>query len=427
MTSHHTRTLDWIDAQQDRMRGLVERWASINSWTHNLAGLATLAAQLESDFAILEGETTLLDLPPQESIDARGNLSFTPLGKAISICKRPDASVRVFLGIHYDTVYPPDDPFQSVHSPDELTLRGPGVIDAKGGLAVLLIALEALERSPFRDRIGWEILLNPDEEIGSPGSAGLLAGCAARNQLGLVFEPAFPDGSLVSERKGSGNFSVVIRGRSAHAGRDPAAGRNAVVAAADFALAAHRVNGRISEATLNVARIDGGGPVNVVPELAIVRLNARIAQRADQHLIEQELQRIASEITTRHEVAVQLHGGFLSPPKLLDDRTRALCRLVESCGQELNTPIQWTRSGGASDGNKLAAAGLAVLDTLGPVGGHLHSPQEYLRLDSLPQRARLCALLLLRLASGEDRIERKSPPTPRVEGLDIPSSQGDRI
>lgn len=400
--------LDWIGAQQGRMRGLVERWASINSWTHNLAGLATLAAELQSEFAVLGGEMKLLDLPPQESVDARGNVTLTPLGKAISIVKRPDARVRVFLGIHYDTVYAPDEPFQVVDSPDERTLRGPGVIDAKGGLAVMLIALEALEHSDLRDRIGWEVLLNPDEEIGSPGSAGLLAGCAARNQVGLVFEPAFPDGSLVNERKGSGNFSAVVRGRSAHAGRDFAAGRNAVVAAADFALAAHGLNGRIPDATVNVGRIDGGGPANVVPDLAVVRLNTRVARVEDQDAIEHGFQRIAKEVANRHEVAIQLHGGFFSPPKRLDNRTRALSRLIESCGQELNIPINWTRSGGVSDGNKLAAAGLPVIDTLGPVGGHLHSLQEYLRVDSLAERARLCTLVLLRLASGDIGFEHSS-------------------
>lgn len=383
------------------MRDCVKRWASINSWTHNLAGLATLASQLQSDFAVLGGKLTFLDLPPQETIDVRGNVTLTPLGKAVSIVKRPEAPLRVFLGIHYDTVYAPDDPFQSVDSPDAFTLRGPGVIDAKGGLAVLLIALEALERSEFRDRIGWEVLLNPDEEIGSPGSAGILAGCAARNRVGLVFEPAFPDGSLVAERKGSGNFSVVIRGQSAHAGRDFAAGRNAVVAAADFATAAHTLNGPIPEVTINVGRIDGGGPSNVVPEFAMVHLNVRVGRAEDQQPLEQDLRRITSEVAERHGVIARLHGGFLSPPKLLDDRTRALCRLIESCGNELGIPIRWTRSGGVSDGNKLAAAGLPVIDTLGPVGGNLHSPQEYLRLDSLAERARLAALLLLRLASGE--------------------------
>jgi glutamate carboxypeptidase len=385
------------------MRQLVTDWANINSGTHNLPGLARLASRLVTDFAVLGGDLKLLDVPPEESIDSRGYVIATPLGQAISIRKRPEAANRVFLGIHYDTVYGPDHAFQQVEAIDDDTLRGPGVVDAKGGLAIMLIALEALERSELAGRIGWEVLINPDEEIGSPGSAGLLAQAAARNRLGLVFEPAFPDGSLVSERKGSGNFSVVIRGKSAHAGRAFQEGRNAVVAAADFALAAHRLNGTIPEMTLNTGRIDGGGPVNVVPELAIVRLNARIAHTQDQPPIGSELRRIAAEVADRHEVSVQLHGGFLSPPKLLNDRTRELCRHIETCGSELGIPITWTRSGGVSDGNKLAAAGLPVIDTFGPRGGNLHSSEEYVSLSSLTERAKLGSLLLLKLAGGEIR------------------------
>jgi glutamate carboxypeptidase len=394
-------TLCWIDSQQDRLRRLVTEWAGINSGTHNLSGLARLASRLATEFAILDGQMKLLDLPPERSVDSRGEEIAMPLGQAISIRKRPGAPLRVFLGIHYDTVYERDHLFQQVEAIDADILRGPGVVDAKGGLAVMLIALEALERNGQADQMGWEVLINPDEEIGSPGSIGLFTEAAARNHLGLLFEPAFPDGSLVSERKGSGNFSVVIRGKSAHAGRAFAAGRNAVVAAADFALSAHRLNGTIPDMTLNTGRIDGGGPVNVVPDLAIVRLNVRIARSEDQQPIEAELARIASQVASRHGVSVKVHGGFPSPPKVLDDRTRQLCRQIENCGKELGIPINWTRSGGASDGNKLAAAGLPVIDTLGPVGGNLHSPDEYLVLPSLAERAKLCALLLLTLASSK--------------------------
>jgi glutamate carboxypeptidase len=113
------------------------------------------------------------------------------------------------------------------------------------------------------------------------------------------------------------------------------------------------------------------------------------------------LEQIAQGVATRHEVSAQLHGRFLSPPKLLDDRTRALCHRIEECGRELSLPIHWRTSGGVSDGNKLAAAGLPVIDTIGPCGGHLHSPQEYLMLDSLTERAKLCGLLLLKLAGGD--------------------------
>jgi len=324
-----------------------------------------------------------------------------PLGQAISIRKHPTAALRVFLGIHMDTVYGVDDPFQKVEQVDYQTLRGPGVIDAKGGLAVMLIALEALERSEVAGRIGWGVLINSDEEIGSPGASALLAEGAQRNHLGLVFEPALEDGAMVSQRKGSGNFSIVIRGRSAHAGRDFHAGRNAIVAAAEFASACAKLNGMIPEATINVGRIDGGGPVNVVPELAIVRVNARVARRDDQSRIEMEFDRIGAAVAARHEVSVQIHGEFLSPPKVLDDRTRELCAGIEECGRELDIPIRWRGSGGASDGNKLAAAGLPVIDTMGPRGGNLHSPAEFLLVDSLTERAKLCASLLLKLAGGE--------------------------
>jgi glutamate carboxypeptidase len=383
------------------MTQLVTEWARINSGTYNPDGLRKICSRLATEFGALGGELKLLDLPGEQVIDAQGNSTSVPLGQAISIRKRPGAALRVFLGIHMDTVYGPADPFQEVTRVDEQTLRGPGVVDAKGGLAVMLIALQAMEKSDIAARIGWEVLINSDEEIGSPGSAGLFVECAARNHLGLVFEPAFPDGSLVSQRKGSGNFSVVIRGRAAHAGRDFQAGRNAVIAAADFSLSASRFTGTIPEVTVNVGRVDGGGAVNVVPDLAIVRLNVRVARTEDQDLVLATIDRLADEVSARHEVSAQVHGKFLSPPKLLDDPTRELCHRIEACGRELEIPIQWRTSGGVSDGNKLAAAGLPVIDTMGPRGGNLHSPQEYLMLDSLTERAKLCGLLLLKLAAGE--------------------------
>jgi len=347
--------LAWIDQQQPRMRQLITQWAAINSGSHNLDGLDQLSRALQQHYSALGGEVTEIPLPPQHVIDNRGDEIDVPLGRALSIRKRPDAPRRVFLGIHMDTVYGPDDPFQSVEQVDANTLRGPGVVDAKGGLVVMLIALEALERSPIASRIGWEVLINPDEEIGSPGSAESFVRAAHRNHAGLVFEPTFPDGALVGERKGSGNYSVVFRGRSAHAGRDFQAGRNAVLAAADIAVAANRINSTLPDVTLNVGRIDGGGPVNLVPDRAVCRLNARASDPSHPPQIELELQRIASEIAARHEVTASVHGQFLSPPKRLDAPTLLLLESLSACGRELGMSLQWRSSGGASDGNKLAA------------------------------------------------------------------------
>src|SRR5262249_39128994 len=152
--------------------------------------------------------------------DDEGREKSRPLGKALAFQSPPRAGPRVLLGIHYDTVFGVDHLFQSVTRVDENTLRGPGVCDAKGGLLVLLHALLALERSPVAGSLAWEVLLNPDEEIGSPGSGSLFAAAAKRNDIGLLFEPALPDGSLVASRKGSGNFTFIVHGRAAHAGRD---------------------------------------------------------------------------------------------------------------------------------------------------------------------------------------------------------------
>src|SRR2546423_9757109 len=153
--------LDWIDSQARRMRRLVEQWSNINSYSHNLAGLAELSHLLKAEWKGL-GQIEQIPIGCQESIDSRGTIERKPLGQALRIRQRSDAPLRVFLCIHMDTVYPPEDGFTTVTEVDANNLRGPGVCDAKGGLAVMLIAVEAMERSPWSEKIGWEVLINPD-------------------------------------------------------------------------------------------------------------------------------------------------------------------------------------------------------------------------------------------------------------------------
>ncbi len=388
-----------IATQRKRMCELVTAWANMNSGSRNLEGLNQLAERLTSDFAVLEGETSRVALPPPESIDSSGEKIQTRSADALMIRKRPDAPLRVLLCIHMDTVYGIDDLFRAVKVVDEKTLNGPGVADAKGGLCVMLIALEALEKSPLAQRIGWEIIINPDEEIGSPGSMGLLRQAAGRNHLGLIYEPALADGMMVGQRKGSGNFDLIVRGKSAHAGRDFHAGRNAIHAAAAIVGELERI--ALPEVTVNVGRIDGGGPVNVVPALAVVRLNVRVPTAPMQRNVEDEIGQIVARVGQREGIGIELHGGFSSPPMEMTDARQRLYERVAECGKQLGLSLRWQSSGGASDGNKLAGAGLPVIDTLGPCGGNLHSPQEFLLTDTLTQRAQLSALLLMKIAAGE--------------------------
>jgi glutamate carboxypeptidase len=244
------------------------------------------------------------------------------------------------------------------------------------------------------------VLVNSDEEIGSPGSGCLIEECARRVQLGLVFEPTLPDGHLVSSRKGSGSFSIRVRGRSAHAGRDFHHGRNAIVSAASIATQLHGLNGLWPEMTLNVARIEGGGPTNVVPDLAIVRFNIRYSDPSSEPEILQALETIVAQ-SGSEGIQVLLHGQFSSAPKVLDERGERMLEAVRDCGLELGLDLHWQPSGGACDGNRLAACGVPNVDALGVRGGRIHSPEEFVLLDSLTERAKLTALFLMRLADGE--------------------------
>jgi glutamate carboxypeptidase len=394
--------LQWIDSQAARMRKIVREWADVNTGTYNVAGLATFRALLKETWAPLGGEMVETELPDELTIDSLGHVVRTPLGRALSIRKRPQAPIRIFLCIHMDTVYPVDSPFQRCDLLDDNTLRGPGVTDAKGGLAVMLIAALAIERSTLAEKIGWEVLINPDEEIGSPGSSPLFETAARRNHVGLLFEPAYGAGDLVSERSGSATFTAVVRGRSAHAGRDPKSGRNAIHAMASIIVALGRLAS--DNVTINVGKVEGGGPVNVVPDLAICRFNVRVRTPQEQRIVTSEIEKLIAAAGAQEGIRVELHGGFHRPPKLLDEKTRRLLDGALACGRELGLTMGHCRTGGVSDGNQLAAAGLPNLDSLGPRGGRIHSPDEFLLLDSLTERAKLTTLLMLKLAAGEIAI-----------------------
>jgi glutamate carboxypeptidase len=382
------------------MRRRVIDLCNINSYTFNLEGVARVGEQAEHLLEALGAKIEWIDLPPAESIDDRGEVVHRNLGRALRARKRPDAPRQVFLGIHLDTVYPPDQPFQEVQGIDKNTLRGPGVIDAKGGLVVMLTAIEALERSGVAPQIGWEVLLNPDEEIGSPGSANLLGESAKRNHVGLVFEPAIGEGNLVDSRKGTGNFTFIVHGRAAHAGRDFAEGRNAIAALAEIVVRLHALNGSMGAVSVNVGKISGGGALNVVPDLAIGRVNVRTTVPEDEGRLREAFRAIVDDANRRDGIRVTLHGAFSAPPKILDPRSRKLLDGILAAGRELGSSLSTQPSGGVSDGNKLAAAGLPVIDSMGPRGGKLHSPEEFLYIDSLTERAKLTALVLFKIASG---------------------------
>lgn len=391
-----------LDTCQSEMVSLVQRLCNQNSGTYNLEGLQVVREMLAQEYAILEADVNVRDVEPQTRVDDSGQLVTRELGALLHLVKRPENRPRVLLCIHMDTVYAQEDAFQECVWDDPHRLNGPGVADAKGGLVVMLYALRALESSPWSDRLGWEVIINSDEEIGSIGSAKFLAERAGQADVGLLFEPSLPDGTMVSTRKGTGNFEFVFRGRSAHSGRDFEKGRNAVVACCKMMNDIWHLNEK-SGATFNVGRISGGGALNIVPELAIGRINVRATSLEEQQEAERMLGRLVDHYNSTESplegIKVEQYGRFTSPPKMMTPEIVELQKRIETCGQWLGIDIGWRPTGGACDGNKFSAAGLPNIDTLGPQGGLIHSSAEYLLTDSLVSRAKLAALALMSLAS----------------------------
>ena len=400
--SQFSSWLERLDDQQESMLAETIQLAEINSGTFNVKGVNRVRSELERLTQGLGGTREIIEVPPCEQINDTGDVICHDLGKALRISKHPDAPLRIFFCGHMDTVFAADHPFQSVRWLDDNNLNGPGVTDLKGGLLVMIRALETLECSPWAGKIGWEILFNPDEEIGSPGSAALIREAASRCNLGMIYEPCFPDGNLVGQRKGSGNFAAACKGRAAHAGREHHLGRNAIRAMSDFINALDDLNGQREGVTINPGYIHGGGAVNVVPDSCVFRFNIRIDKPEDEAWCFNRITSIMTTLNARDGISLELHGGFGRKPKILTPANKRLLSLACECGAELDMHFEWLPTGGCCDGNNLAAAGIPNIDTLGVQGGKIHSADEYLVVDSLVSRARLSALILMKLAASDD-------------------------
>lgn len=384
---------------QDLVTRAVD-WCGINSGSRNRQGLEIQLNALAKAFSLLPGKLERVQLAPSHEIGADGERVAFDHADAVRLTVRPGAPIQVVLTGHFDTVYPVGSTFRSVRTRDDGALWGPGIADMKGGLSIMLGALEAFETHPLAARVGYVVLLSPDEEIGSPASAPLLAQLAAGGHIGMTYEPCMPDGALAGARKGSGNFHVAVQGRAAHAGRDFASGRNALAAASEIATKLHAMNGRRDDVTVNIAKIDGGGALNVVPAAAVLRFNIRTPDRGAEAWCLDQI-RAAISTSSKDGIGIDLHGGFTRPPKPVNSAQQRLLESVREVGALLGQSITWRSSGGVCEGNNLFASGLPNVDTLGARGGAIHSEDEYAWPESFAERAVLSAALLMKIASGE--------------------------
>ncbi|MFC3051746.1 hydrolase [Kordiimonas pumila] len=402
--------LEQVSERQLEMVALVEAWSKINSGSRNLVGLDTMEAEIVKAFEPLGAEVAYIQLPDGEMVNAKGQVETMKNGRCIRIFKRPTANRKVLLTGHTDTVFAVDHPFQAPKYLDDITLNGPGVADMKGGIIVMLNALKAFEETPDAASVGWEVLLSPDEETGSLASGAILAERAKTADIGLTYEPALADGTLAGARKGSGNYTVVVQGKAAHAGREFHVGRNAVVALSQIVGELASLTGGRPELTVNPAVVQGGVAANVVPDMAWCRFNVRLKEPEDAIWFENKVQNIIDKANAVEGYSVMLHGGINRPPKALTPANLLLMEKIKLCGADLGIDVNYVPTGGCCEGNNLAAAGLPNVDTLGVRGGKIHSAEEFALIDSFSERAKLSALILMAFANGllDDVVKAKA-------------------
>ena len=303
---------------------------------------------------------------------------------------------RVLLVGHADTVYAAGTTDAMPVVLDGGRLRGPGVVDMKGGLVVMLYAVRSLLAHRPRLAGSIRVVINSDEEPGSPSSRGRWPELARGAAAALVFEPGRPGGTLVLRRKGVGIFHLRVTGRAAHAGAEPEKGASAIRALVRKCLDLEGLARPDAGTTVNVGVISGGTHAYVVPAEAEAAIDARVATAAEAERVLSGMRAIASRPDVAGTVAA-LEGEFHRPPLEPGPETARVIGIVEAVGRELSTPVCWTSTGGASDGNNIAAAGVPTVDAMGPEGGGAHSVAEYLDVPSLVTKTALAAGVLDRL------------------------------
>lgn len=370
----HSRLPQYIDD----LRTLVD----INSGTFDKQGVNRVVDVLEGWYRGL-GAT----------VDRRAGDVY---GDILTASFRGTGPGSVLLVGHTDTVYPSGTVEERPMRIDGDRIIGPGTADMKAGDLSIVYALRALLDQMSEIPGTVVVLHNPDEEIGSPSSKQVVADLSSRADAVLVLEPGRANGDVVVARKGIMDIQVWAEGKSAHAGVNHDQGRSAVLALAHFVTAVEGLNGTLPDLTVNVGRIEGGDRPNVVPDRAYARLEIRGFERAVLENAAEQIRKLAQSpsvegTSLRVEVSVE-HW-----PMHRSAAGNRLYELGRGLASTLGINLGAQATGGASDGNTAAAAGRPVLDGLGPVGGHAHSPDEYIEVSSVVPRTSLLAGLIAEL------------------------------
>ena len=385
-------------------RDLLRELLEINSGSENTDGLELVRKRLIPEFEKLGFRTTTVDTGDRHKI-----LVFDFDGE------KPEL---LLLG-HVDTVFPAASAFQKFSSQGD-RLMGPGVIDMKGGIVLILNILTDLKQSPKDAEILKKIrvLLDDDEETGASHSKAKFAEWVKGIPYGLVFEPGLSNRSLVNSHSGVHWSELTVKGRAAHAGMEHEKGLNACVELAHKIIEISKLTDYRKKLTVNVGTIHGGIKPNVVCEEASAKIDIRFVERADLNSALKRIENITAKSATRNSLlGIETHSQLKDlgeTPSLTRASTDKLYLLAQEAGLQAGVPVKGEHVGYGTDAGHLAGTGIQLLVGLGPVGGGMHTDSEFMDLNSYLPRKKLGTALIRRVLNSQGSRERK--PLSRPEG-----------
>ncbi|HLX58103.1 MAG TPA: M20 family metallopeptidase [Ktedonobacteraceae bacterium] len=373
-----------MDAYLEDLKTIV----NIDSGTFTKPGIDRVGAYLQERFADF-GFSTHFEKQTQYG----DHLVATHSGG------NPTGPRLLFIG-HIDTVFSEGEvarrPFNITQVNGGRIATGPGVLDMKSGVLIAMYSLHLLIEAQEAAYQRVTFICNSDEEVGSPSSRPLVQEWARQSDAVLVFEPGRAESTVVSSRRGCGQYRVEVHGLSAHAGVEPQRGRNAILELSYQVQKMQALNGMVPGTTLSVGIIHGGERTNVVPDYAYFDMDARASDKTGQQALEAAMQQVVSQ-NKLQGTRITLSGSMLCQPFERNKANERMVQLAREAGSELGLKIQDVSSGGASDANTTAAMGIPTLDGLGAGGGLAHNPGEYIELDYLPIRIALVMGLIRRI------------------------------
>ena len=375
--------LDYCIANQDWLLELIESLVAIESPSDDPQAVNRCGAELTARLRAMGGEVTSIASP------TAGDHLRARFGSG---------SRQVLMLGHFDTVWPLGQLAKMPLKRQNGRLHGPGIFDMKAGIGLAMLATRAVIDQNGLGQCRAVMLWTADEEIGSGTSRAVIEAEAAKSDAVLVFEPSLPGGGLKTSRKGVGQFEMITRGVSAHAGLDPGKGISAVREQARQIIAIDDLQDPANGVTVTVGVVHGGTRANVVPDEARAVIDARANTRADAERIERVMKGLRPQIGGAQ---VEVSGGFDRPPLERSAGVIKLFEMAQAVGREIGVTLTEGAAGGGSDGNFTAALGVPTLDGFGAIGDGAHALHEHVEIDALVPRAAVIAGLLARLARGD--------------------------